>query len=139
MVADGGVVPATNTGSEGYWVGKSEVDILLSQQFQIQQRIEDLHEEINNMFTVHKLYLRNMNTNVKRIAAQPVVRSYPVQQQISGHSTTGLRGSVNVEVTTTDEAMTMKEAMTGRMRHGTRTGSDVLLYKNPNDLYTVWK
>ena len=32
-----------------------------------------------------------MNTNVKRIAAQPVVRSYPVQMQISGHSTTGLR------------------------------------------------
>ena len=26
-----------------------------------------------------------------------------------------------------------------RMRHGMRTGSDVLLYKNPKDLYIVWK
>ena len=91
------------------------------------------------MFTVQKLYLQNMNKNVKRIAAQPVVCSYPVQRQISGHSTTGLRGSVNVEATTPEEAMTMDEAMTVRMRHGTRTGSDVLLYKNAKDLYIVWK
>ena len=34
--------------------------------------------------------------------------------------------------------MTMEEAMTVRMRHGTRTGSDFLLYKNPKDLYIVW-
>ena len=88
---EGGVAPATNAGS-----GKSEVELLFSQQFQIQQRIEDLREEMNNMFTVQKLYLRNMNTNVKMIAAQPVVRSHPVQRQISGHSTTGLCGSVNV-------------------------------------------
>ena len=33
----------------------------------------------------------------------------------------------------------MDEAMTVRMRHGTMTGSDVLLYKNPKDLYIVWK
>ncbi len=32
-----------------------------------------------------------------------------------------------------------EEAMTARMRHGTRTGSDVLLFKNPKDLYFVWK
>ena len=100
----------------------------------MQQRIEDLREEMNNMFTVQKLYFLNMNTNVKRIAAQPIVHSYHVQRKISGHSTSGLHGSVNVEVMTTVE-----EVMTVRMRHGTRTGSDVLLYKNPKDLYIVWK
>jgi hypothetical protein len=63
--ADGGVAPATNAGSEGYWAGKSEVELLFSQQFQMQQRIEDLCEEMNNLFTVQKLYLRKMNTNVK--------------------------------------------------------------------------
>ena len=67
--ADGGVAPATNAESEGHWAGKSEVELLFSQQFQMQQRIEDLHEEMNNLFTVQKLYLQNMNTNVKRIAA----------------------------------------------------------------------
>ena len=53
--------------------------------------------------------------------------------------TTDLRGSVNVEAATTEEAGAMEEAMTVRMRHGTRTGSDVLLYKNLKDLYIVWK
>ncbi len=33
----------------------------------------------------------------------------------------------------------MEEAMTVRMRCGTRTGSDVLLYKKSKDLYIVWK
>ncbi len=47
--------------------------------------------------------------------------------------------SVNVEAMTTEEATAMEEAMTVRMRHGTRTGSDVLLYKNPKDLCIVWK
>ena len=37
----------------------------------MQQRIEDLDEEMNNMFTVQMLYLQNMNTNEKRNAAQP--------------------------------------------------------------------
>ena len=39
----------------------------------------------------------------------------------------------------TEQAMTMEEDMTVRMRHRTRTGSDVMLYKNPKDLYIVWK
>ena len=33
--------------------------------------------------------------------------------------------------------MTMEEAMTVRMRHGTRTGSDVLLYKNLKDVHCL--
>ncbi len=61
----------------------------------MQQRIEELREEMNNLFTVQKLYLRNMNTHVKRIAARPVVHSYPVQRQMSGHTTTSLSGSLN--------------------------------------------
>ena len=80
VCVDRGAVLATNAGSQGYWAGKSEVELLFSQQFQIQQRIEDLHEEMNNMFTVQKLYLQIMDTNVKRIVAQPVVHSYPVQR-----------------------------------------------------------
>ena len=142
--ADGGVAPATNAGSEGYWAGKSEVELLFLQQFQMQQRIEDLREEMNNLFTVQKLYLQNMNTNVKRIAAQPVVHSYPVQRQMSGHTTAGLHGSLNLEATTMEELTTREEAMTAeamtaRMRHGMRTGSDLLLFKNPKDLYFVCK
>ncbi len=57
VVADGEALPATNTGSKEYWAGKSEVEILFYQQFQMQQRIEDLREKMNNMFTVQKLYL----------------------------------------------------------------------------------
>jgi hypothetical protein len=38
-----------------------------------------------------------------------------------------------------EEETTREEAMTARMRRGTRTGSDVLLFKNPKDLYFVWK
>ena len=49
VVADSVAVPATNTGSKGYWAGKSEAEILFSQQFQMQQRIEDLCEEMNNI------------------------------------------------------------------------------------------
>ena len=51
VVADGGAAPATNTGSEGYWASKSEVELLFSQQFQMQQMIEYLHDEMNNTFT----------------------------------------------------------------------------------------
>ena len=114
---DRGAVSAANAGSEGYWAGKSsmETETLFSQQFILQQRMEDLHQEIISLFGVQRSYLRNMNTNVKRIAAQPVVCSHSTQRRTTGP---------NMEARSTQ----MEE-----MRRG------VKLSRNPKDLYTVWK
>lgn len=128
---DGGrVVPAANAGSD--WPGKCgsslDMDTLFSQQYILQQRMEDLRQEMISLFGVQRAFLRNMNTNVKRIAAQPVLRSYPIiQRRSTGHS-----GGANVDArrSTGLEAMTEAE---------TRSSSGVLLSRNPKDLYTVWK
>jgi len=87
MDVEVGVVPATNAGSNGSWVGKSsiEVETLFLQQFILQQRMEDLRQEIISLFGVQRSYLRNMNTSVKRIAAQHVVHSYSKQRRMTGH------------------------------------------------------
>ena len=72
-----GAAPATVAGSGGeIWVGKSTLDTeaLFSQQFQLQQRLEDLRHEMINLFGVPKTYLHNMNINLRRIAIRPVVR-----------------------------------------------------------------
>jgi hypothetical protein len=123
---DRGVALAANAGSEGYWAGKSsmETETLFSQQFILQQRMEDLRQEMISLFGVQRSYLRNMNTNVKRIAAQPVVRSYSKQRRTTGHLSSGSHGTTNVEAT----SPRMEE-----MRNG------VKLSRNPKDLYTVWK
>ena len=65
---EGGVAPATNAGSNGSWAGKSsiEVETLFLQQFILQQRMEDLCQEIISLFGVQRSYLHNMNTSVKR-------------------------------------------------------------------------
>ena len=123
VYVEGGVAPATNAGSNGSCAGKSsiEVETLFLQQFILQQRMEDLRQEIISLFGVQRSYLRNMNTNVKRIAAQPVVRSYSKQGRTSGHLS---RGGLYWE----DGIMDVEE---------TRNG--VKLSKNPRDLYVVWK
>ena len=70
-----------------------------------------------------------MNTNVRRIAVQPVVRSVvcPTLQprEGGGEVTRGLRGTLN------GEAQTLGTT--------NRNGSVVKLSKNPKDLYSVWK
>ncbi len=119
---EGGVAPATNAGSNGSWAGKYSIEFktLFLQQFILHQRMEDLRQEIISLFGVQRSYLRNMNTSVKRIAAQPVVRSYSKQGRMSGHLS---RGGLNQE----DGMMDVE------MRNG------VKLSKNPRDLYVVWK
>ena len=123
MDVEVGVAPATNAGSNGSWAGKSsiEVETLFSQQFILQQRMEDLRQEIISLFGVQRSYLRNMNTSVKHIATQPVVHSYFKQGRMSGHM---YRGGLHWE----DGTMDVEE-----MRNG------VKLSKNPRDLYVVWK
>ena len=73
---EGAVQDTANAGSEDYWSGKSALDteVLFSQQFQLQQRIEDLCQEMIGLFGGQQRYLKNMTTNVRRIATQPVLR-----------------------------------------------------------------
>jgi hypothetical protein len=52
----------------------------------LQQKMEDLHQEMISVFGVQRSYLRNLNTSVKRIIAQPVVNSYSTQGMTTGHS-----------------------------------------------------
>ncbi len=125
---DEGVVRDTaNAGSEDYWSGKSALDteVLFSQQFQLQQRLEDLRQEMIGLFRGQQRYLQNMNTNLRRIATQPVLRPvvHSPQRGIVGQQTPGSPGSSTRGVTPAT---------------GTRTGS-VKLYKNPKDLHTLWK
>ena len=93
-----GVAPATNPGS-GYWAGKSsmETETLFLQQFILQPRMKALCQEMISLFGVQRSYLRNMNTNVNRIAAQPVVCSYSTQRRTTGHLSSGLHGTMNME------------------------------------------
>ena len=126
------VAPAADAGSEEFWVGKSSLDTeaLFSQPFPLQQRLGDLRQEMICLFGGQQRYLRNMNTNVRRIAIQPVVR--PVvhlslqQREGGGEVTHGLNGILNTDTQTTGIL--------------SRSGSSsVRLSKNPKDLYTVWK
>jgi hypothetical protein len=126
-----GAAPAAVAGSEDFWVGKSSLDTeaLFSQQFQLQQRLEDLRQEMISLFGGQQRYLQNMHTNVKRIAIQPVVRpvvnSSLQRRGRGGDVTPGSRGTLNED--------TQAQGMTSR------TGSGVKLSKNPKDLYTLWK
>ena len=126
-----GPASATAVGSEVFWAGKSalETEVLFSQQFQLQQRLEDLRQEIINLFGGQQRYLQHMNTNVRRIAVQPVARSVvrPSLQprEGGGEVPRGLHGILN------------REAQTPGTTN--RNGSVVKLSKNPKDLYSVWK
>ncbi len=61
---DRGVAPAANAGSKGYWASKSsmETETLFLQQFILQQRMEDLRQEMISLFGLQRLYLQSMNT-----------------------------------------------------------------------------
>jgi len=54
-----GVLPAAVAGSEEFWGGKSSLDpeALFSQQFQLQQRFEDLHWDMISLFGGQQCYL----------------------------------------------------------------------------------
>ena len=73
-------MPAANAGSvREVWTGKAtlvtEAEALFSQQVQVQvqQRLEDLRQEMINLFGVQKNFLHTMNTNLGTIAIQPAV------------------------------------------------------------------
>ena len=51
------------------------MSVLTSQLFLLQNRVEDLKNELSSILADHKRYMVNMNTNVRRIATQPVVRA----------------------------------------------------------------
>ncbi len=58
--------------------------LLFSQQFMIQQRVEDLWQELINEFINQKRYMQHMNGDIRRIAIQPVV--HPVVFTFSSQS-----------------------------------------------------
>ena len=124
-------MPAADAGSEGFWASMSLLDAeaLFSQQFQLQQRLEDLHQEMILWFGGQQCYLKNMHTNIRRITIQPVVcpvvHSSLIRVSHGGHATPGSHGTLN-EKTQTPGLMS-------------RTGSGVKLSKNLKDLYTVSK
>ena len=73
-----GMVPAGGLGEQGI-TGTAEYDgrvsVLTSQLLLLQNRVEDLKNELSSILADHKRYMVNMNTNVRRIATQPVVRA----------------------------------------------------------------
>jgi len=61
-----------------------DAEILFSQQFQLQQRLEDLRQEILAAFGTTRRFIGNVHSSVRRIAVQPVVRpcvQLPQQEQ----------------------------------------------------------
>ncbi len=51
------------------------MSVLTSQLFLLQNSVEDLKNELLSILADHKRYMVNMNTNVRRIATQPVVHA----------------------------------------------------------------
>ena len=61
MLNDGGTNAAT----------LNDVDDLLSQNYLLQQRLDDTRNELSMVLANHMRYMVTMNTNIRRIAAQP--------------------------------------------------------------------
>ena len=72
MEPAGGLEEHGTTGTPEY---DGRVSVLTSQLFLLQNRVEDLKNELSSILADHKRYMVNMNTNVRRIATQPVVRA----------------------------------------------------------------
>jgi hypothetical protein len=72
MESAGGLEEQGTTGTPEY---DGRVSVLTSQLFNLQNRVEDLKNELSSILADHKRYMVNMNTNVRRIATQPVVRA----------------------------------------------------------------
>ena len=72
MEPAGGLEEQGITGTAEY---NGRVSVLTSQLFLLQNRVEDLKNELSSILADHKRYMVNMNTNVRRIATQPVVRA----------------------------------------------------------------
>jgi len=71
-MAEAATAPAAAAGSS--MAAHYDSHMLFSQQFMIQQRVEDLRQELINEFTNQKQYMQHMNGCIRRIAIQPVVR-----------------------------------------------------------------
>ncbi len=70
---NGEVMPAKAGPQQG--CSKSlDSEILFSQQFLLQQRVEDLRQEILTSFGDQRRHIRNVSSAVKRIAIQPIIR-----------------------------------------------------------------
>ncbi len=68
-------VPARAGSQNG--AGKSlQSEILFSQQFLLQQRLEDLRQELLTSFGDQRRHIQNVSMAVQRIAIQPVVRPH---------------------------------------------------------------
>lgn len=114
---DGGVVlAATDAGSKGYRGASKSLE-----QFQPEQRVEHICQEMINLFGDQKAYVKNMNANVEQIAAQTVICSSFLQRHNVQHSTTGYCGTLNMEAGTMKVMVNM------------RTGGCVKLCKNYED------
>ena len=113
MAADGGVaVESANTDIGG--VDNNDRDVLLAQNQLLQQSVEELKNEMISILAEHRNYMVTMNSNLRRIAIQPVVRrSVP-------SSSPSREGTATTTATTTT---TLKPAH---------------LSRSPNSLYLLW-
>jgi hypothetical protein len=59
-------------------------DVLLSQNHLLQQCVEDMKNEMISILAEHRQYMVTINSNVRRIATQPVVRSVPSSSSRAG-------------------------------------------------------
>jgi len=76
-VNEGGAVAAADTTFIGAGVD-SDRDVLLAQNHLLQQCVEDMKNEMISILAEHRQYMVSINSNVRRIGIQPVVRhSFP--------------------------------------------------------------
>jgi hypothetical protein len=112
-VDEGGAVESGDT-SIGAGVD-SDREVLLAQNHLLQQSVEELKNEMISILAEHRNYMVTMNSNLRRIAIQPVVRRSVIPSSSSAQGA----GTTTTSTTTT----TLKPAQ---------------LSKAPNSLYLLW-
>ncbi|KAL3772556.1 hypothetical protein ACHAWU_006754 [Discostella pseudostelligera] len=49
----------------------NDVDVFLSQNYLLQQRLDDMKNEVTSVLAMHMRYMQQMNANIRRISVQP--------------------------------------------------------------------
>ena len=79
----------------------NDVDVLLSQNYLLQQRLDDAKNELSSVLANHMRYMVTMNANIRRMAAQPfrrVVASSSTPQESNRSSTSTSNRTTTVKL-----------------------------------------
>jgi hypothetical protein len=122
-VADGGVAVASVDITIGAGVD-SDRDVLLAQNHLLQQCVEDMKNEMVSILAEHRQYMVAMNSNLRRIAIQPVGRRVlPSSPSRAGATTTTTTTTTTAAGATTTTSSTTRPAA---------------LSRSPRSLYLLW-